>query len=157
MEHNGVFMVSKHGSYRMLLSQQWFLEANKRGLRYPWDYKPKRPIHEEEVLAVIAGVEVPATKVIYNEASEEEIKAWEAERDEYMRQRDEWTAMKMFHKFGYEIFLDECKTYGLTDAFKNSVFPCESGDLPQCTMFCPIYKDCALREHQEGDGKVNAY
>lgn len=158
MEHN---VVGEHGSYRMLLSQKWMLEAHKRGLRDPWQHDPHRILETKEVTTEIMGKPIKSTQVIYRDYTEEEMTAWKAERDEYMRKRDEWTALQMFHKFGYEVFLAECETYGLTETFKNSIFPCESGGLPQCTLFCPIYKDCALRLSdagaQEGDGKVNAY
>ena len=89
-----VFEVSKHGASRMLFGNQWIArEAPKRGLRDPWAHSPHRLLHTEEILAKIAGVEVPATKSIYHECSDEEISAWKAERDEYMRQRDEWIAL----------------------------------------------------------------
>lgn len=52
--------------------------------------------------------------------------AWKIERNEYMRQRDEWIALQMFHEYGYEIFLNECETYSLSEQFRKSVFPCES-------------------------------
>ena len=140
-----VFKISEHGASRMLFGNQWIArEAPKRGLRDPWAHSPHRPIHTEEVLAKIAGVEVPATKAVYNECSDEELSAWKAERDEYKRQRDEWIAVQMFHKYGYETFLAECKFYGLTEEFCKSVFPCESTD-SQCSFFCPIYHDCRIR------------
>ena len=121
-----VLTITERGVSRIDLGMQWKLEAYKRGLRDPWDHRPNRPIRVEEVLAKIAGTEIPATKTIYNEPSYEEIKAWKVERDEYIRQRDEWIALQMFHKYGYETFLEECKSYGLTEEFCKSVFPCES-------------------------------
>lgn len=88
-----VFEISEHGVSRIDFSVQWKLEAHKRGLRDPWEYRPNRPIRTEEVLAKIAGTEIPATKTVYNECSDEELSAWKAERDSYMRQRDEWIAL----------------------------------------------------------------
>jgi hypothetical protein len=100
-----VFEISARGAARMLLHNQWIArEAPKRGLRDPWSHRPDRPICTEAVLAKIAGVEVPATKTIYNEHSDEELSAWKVERDNYIRQRDEWIALQMFHKYGYEQF-----------------------------------------------------
>ena len=146
MIEDKVIQISEHGTSRMLLGNQWIArEAPKRGLRDPWAHRPNRPIRTEEVLARIAGVEVPATKTIYNEPSYEEIKAWKAERDEYIRQRDEWIALQMFNKYGYETFLKECKCYGLTEEFCNSVFPCESQNEAQCNMFCSIFNECEWR------------
>ena len=148
-----VLTITERGVSRIDLGMQWKLEAHKRGLRDPWEHRPNRPIHTEEVLAKIAGVEVPATKTVYNECSDEELSAWKAERDEYIRQRDEWIALQMFNKYGYEQFCLECKAYNLTEEFLNSVRPCESEAAPQCSLFCTFYEDCALRlaETQKGD------
>ena len=149
-----VFKISEHGTSRMLFGNQWIArEAPKRGLRDPWAHSPHRPIHTEEVLAKIAGVEVPATKTVYNEYSDEELSAWKAERDEYIRQRDEWIALQMFNKYGYEQFCLECEFNNLSDDFWKSVRPCESKASPQCSIFCTQYNDCALRlaEAQKGD------
>ena len=94
MIEDRVIQISEHGTSRMLLGNQWIArEAPKRGLRDPWAHRPNRPICTEEVLAKIAGVEVPATKTIYNDCSDEELSAWRSERDEYIRQRDEWIAL----------------------------------------------------------------
>ena len=148
-----VFEVSKHGASRMLFNNQWIArEAPKRGLRDPWAHSPHRLLHTEEILAKIAGVEVPATKSIYHECSDEELAAWKVERDEYIRQRDEWIALQMFHKYGYETFIEECEAYRLTDEFRNSVLPCESRSESQCNLFCAFYEDCALRLAETQNG-----
>ena len=137
-------IISAKGYSRMMYNQKWNREAEKRGLRNPWSYSPKKPLRTEEVVSLINGIEIPATKVIYGEATEEEIKVWEKERDEWIRQRDEWVALQMFAAYGYETFLEECESYGLTEEFCKSILPCESVD-SQCNFFCPIYKDCKLR------------
>ena len=136
MIEDRVIQISEHGASRMLFGNQWIArEAPKRGLRDPWAHRPNRPIRTEEVLAKIAGIEIPATKTIYNEPSYEEIKAWKVERDE-------WIALQMFNKYGYEQFCLECKAYSLTEKFLNSVRPCESKNEPQCNLFCVLYNDC---------------
>lgn len=137
-------IISAKGYSRMIYHEKWHREAEKRGLRNPWSYSPKKPLHTEEIISLIRGVEIPATKVIYGEATDEEIKLWEKERDEWIRQRDEWVALQMFAAYGYETFLEECESYGLTKEFSKSILPCESVD-SQCNFFCPIYKDCAIR------------
>lgn len=141
-----VFEISARGAARMFLHNQWIArEAPKRGLRDPWAHRPDRPICTEEVLAKIAGVEVPATKTIYNEHSDEELSAWKIERDNYIQQRDEWIALQMFHKYGYEQFQVECQAYKLTEHFEKSVIPCESQGNPQCNIFCPQWDSCERR------------
>lgn len=146
MIEDRVIQITECGVSRMDFGMQWKLEAHKRGLRDPWEHRPNRPIRTEEVLAKIAGTEIPATKTIYNEPSYEEIKAWKAERDEYIRQRDEWIALQMFNKYGYEQFCLECKAYSLTDEFRNSVRPCESCSESQCNLFCALYDTCEFKK-----------
>ena len=154
MIEDRVIQISEHGTSRMLLGNQWIArEAPKRGLRDPWAHRPNRPIRTEEVLARIAGVEIPATKTIYNEPSYEEIKAWKAERDEYIRQRDEWIALQMFNKYGYEQFCLECEFNNLSNDFWRSVRPCESVTQPQCNLFCAFYEDCEWRKNYENTGR----
>ena len=152
MIEDRVIQITERGVSRMDFGMQWKLEAHKRGLRDPWEHRPNRPIRTEEVLAKIAGVEVPATKTIYNECSDEELSAWRSERDEYVRQRDEWIALQMFNKYGYEQFCLECEFNNLSDDFWKSVRPCESEASPQCNLFCQVYNICELKK---GDGEAN--
>ena len=137
-------VINEKGLFRLDANTRWqFEEAPRRGLRDPWDHRPNRPIRTEEVLSIMCGKEIPATKTIYNECLDEELSAWKVERDEYIRQRDEWVALQMFNKYGYEQFCLECKAYSLTEEFLNSVRPCESKNEPQCNLFCALYNDCA--------------
>lgn len=91
----------------------------------------------EEIISLIEGKEVKGTRVLYPEVEKEEMAAWKAERDEYMRQRDEWIAMQVFHEYGYDDFLAEARD--LSEDFREGVRPCESIGNPQCSLFCPIY------------------
>lgn len=149
-----IIQIKEHGMSRIDFGIQWKSEARKRGLRDPWEHSPHRAIRTHEVLTKIAGVEVPATKTVYNECSDEELSAWRSERDEYIRQRDEWIALQMFNRYGYEAFLDECNN--LSEVFQKSIFPCESNGDPQCSMFCSAFKDCPLRG-REGGGEASDY
>lgn len=151
-EFNRPFIISEKGASRMDFHYQWeHKEAPKRGLRNPWNHRPDKPIRYEEVIHRLGGTdfEVKGKQPIYNNYTEDEMIAWKAERDEYMRQRDEWITLKMFHEYGYETFLAECETYGFADKFKKSVFPCESRRDPQCSMYCPIFNDCAIKKGDE--------
>lgn len=139
--------ISQKGVSRMMLHNEWSTqEAPKRGLRDPWAHKPDRPIDEEEVISLIQGQKVKGTRLLYREANAAELDEWKKERDEYMRQRDEWIALQMFDAYGYETFLEDCRMYGLTEEFKNSVRPCESHNDSQCSLFCAQYNNCALRD-----------
>ena len=147
MIEDRVIQINERAASRMLFCNQWIArEAPKRGLRNPWAHRPDRPIRIEEVLTKIAGVEVPATKTVYNKRSDEELSVWRAERDEYMRQRDEWIALQMFNKYGYEQFCLECEFNNLSDDFWRSVRPCESQSDSQCNLFCAFYEDCEWRK-----------
>lgn len=149
MIEDRVIQITERGVSRMDFGMQWKLEAHKRGLRDPWEHRPNRPIRTEEVLAKIAGTEIPVTKTVYNEYSDEELSAWKAERDSYIRQRDEWIALQMFNKYGYEQFCLECEFNNLSDDFWRSVRPCESAGQPQCNLFCTLYEDCEWRKNYE--------
>lgn len=146
-EENKVFTVSAKGASRMDFNFQWeYEEAPKRGLRDPWRHRPDRIIDRKEVL--VEGRRI-GWEVHNREATEEEMTAWKTERDEYMRQRDEWIALQMFHKYGYEQFCLECKAYNLTEEFLNSVRPCDSLRDSQCSLFCTQYNDCVLWKGDE--------
>lgn len=134
--------ISKEGILRMTLHNKWIAqEAPRRGLKDPWEHRPDKPIDEEEVIAAIEGKEITCTKLVYPKVEDEIMEAWRKERDEYMRQRDEWIAYNIFLTRGYIPFLEECALNNLSEDFRQSVLPCKSKD-SQCSMFCPIYEKC---------------
>ena len=146
MIEDRVIQISEHGASRMLFGNQWIArEAPKRGLRDPLAYRPDGILETKEVTTEFMGKPIKSTQVTYRDYTEEEMAAWKIERDEYMRQRDEWIALQMFNKYGYEQFCLECKAYSLTEEFLNSVRPCESEVMPQCNMFCPQWDNCERR------------
>ena len=147
---NRVLKIGEHGASRMLFGNQWIArETPKRGLRDPWTHRPDRILETKEVTTEFMGKPVKSTQVIYRDYTEEEMTAWKIERDEYIRQRDEWIALQMFNKYGYEQFCLECKAYGLVEEFLNNVRPCESAGQPQCNLFCAFYEDCEWRRNYE--------
>lgn len=151
---NRVLKISEHGASRMLFGNQWIArEAPKRGLRDPWAHRPDRILETKEITTEFMGKPVKSTQVIYRDYTEEEMAAWKIERDEYIRQRDEWIALQMFNKYGYEQFCLECEFNNLSDDFWRSVRPCESQSNSQCNLFCTLYNNCALRliETQKGE------
>lgn len=139
-------IISPKGASRMLLHNKWIArEAPKRGLRDPWAHRPDKLIDVEEVVSLVAGQEVKGKKLIHQEATAEALAEWKIERDEYMRQRDEWIALQMFKKYGYDTFLEDCAMYHLSEEFINSVVPCDSKGEPQCNLFCPKWDSCDRR------------
>lgn len=143
---NGTFTLTEKGLFRMDANYRWsFQEAPARGLRDPWKHRPDTPLRSEEIIFLIEGKEVTGTKLVYPDVSEETMAAWRVERDEYMRQRDEWIAMEVFHEYGYETFLEDCEMCHLTEEFKSSVRPCDSHNEPQCNLYCPKWDVCDRR------------
>jgi hypothetical protein len=142
------YMLSAEAYTHMRLHNQWIArEAPKRGLKDPWVNRPDRMIDTEEILMRITGTDtdVKATKSIYREATAAEVDEWKIYRDSYIRQRDEWIALQMFQKYGYETFLENCEMCRLTEEFKNSVIPCESQGEAQCNLYCPKWDVCDRR------------
>ena len=142
------YMLSAEAYTRMRLHNQWIArEAPKRGLQDPWVNRPDRILDTEEILMRITGTDtdVKATKSIYREATAAEVDEWKIYRDSYIRQRDEWIALQMFQKYGYETFLEDCEMYQLSEEFKNSVIPCDSCSEPQCNLYCPKWDVCDRR------------
>ena len=147
MIEDRVIQISEHGTSRMLFGNQWIArEAPKRGLRDPWAHRPDGILKTKEVTTEFMGRPIKSTQVTYRDYTEEELSAWKVERDEYIRQRDEWIALQMFNKYGYEQFCLECKACSLTEEFLNSVRPCESHSDSQCNLFCALYEDCEWRK-----------
>lgn len=117
-------ILSEMGVFRMDAHYRWeHEEAPRRKLRNPWAHNPRKGIFYEEVSETLG---IPVIRSEYPEVSKEVMAAWCVERDEYMRQRDEWIALEVFNAFGYEAFLEECNFYNLSADFRKSVFPCES-------------------------------
>ena len=142
------YMLSAEAYTRMKLHNQWIArEAPKRELKDPWVNRPDRMLDTEEILMRITGTDtdVKATKSIYREATAAELDEWKIYRDSYIRQRDEWIALQMFQKYGYETFLESCEMCRLTEEFKNSVIPCESQGEAQCNLYCPQWDICNRR------------
>ena len=110
MNHNEMYKLTEKGLFRMDANYRWsFQEAPSRGLRDPWQHRPDIPLRTEEIISLIEGKEVTGTKLVYPDVAEEAMAAWRVERDEYMRQRDEWIAMQVFHEYGYDDFLAEAR------------------------------------------------
>ena len=72
-----------------------------------------------------------------------------AEKDAYIKMRDEYVARRVFGEIGYETFLNYTKPGGTYDIsfLRDELFPCESLD-EQCSMFCPKYAECPYKEEQ---------
>ena len=144
---NRVLKIGEYGASRMLFGNQWITrEVPKRGLRDPWVHRPDGILETKEVTTEFMGKPIKSTQVTYRDYTEEEMAAWKIERDEYMRQRDEWIALQMFNKYGYEQFCLECEFNNLSDDFWRSVRPCESAGQPQCNLFCALYDTCEFKK-----------
>lgn len=142
---NEAIILSAKGAARMSYNMEWDLKESKaRGLRDPWPHRPDRLLDTEAILMKLSDQEIPAERSIYRKPQEDEMESWRAERDEYIRQRNEFIALKVFEDFGYDAFLEECEFQHLSDDFKNSIIPCEALD-SQCNLFCPQWGFCKIK------------
>lgn len=75
-----------------------------------------------------------------------------AEKDKYIKMRDEYVARRCFKEIGYESFLNHTKpnnSYNIgTDDIsymrrQEEFVPCKSADR-QCSFDCPKFAECAL-------------
>lgn len=146
---NKGIILSEIGAARIDYNMQWdCYEAPRLGLRNPWPHRPDRLLNTEAIIAKIEGTEVPATKSIYRETNDEEMRLWKEERDKYIELRNGFICEKILEEFGYEAFVEECyfqKREDLLDVY----FPCESFCDSQCNCFCPIYHDCRMRSENK--------
>ena len=76
-----------------------------------------------------------------------ERKSTRAEKDEYIKMRDEYIARRCFKEIGYESFLNHTKlnnTYDISYMRGQEEFvPCKSAD-GQCSFDCPKFAECVL-------------
>ena len=145
---NKGIILSKIEVARMDYNMQWDChEAPRLGLRNPWQHRPDRLLNTETIIAEIEGTEVPAIKNSYRETNDEEIRLWREERDKYIELCNGFICEKIFEKFGYEAFMEECHFQNREDLLSVH-FPCESAD-SQCNFCCPIQHDCRMRSENK--------
>ena len=77
-----------------------------------------------------------------------------AEKDEYIKMRDEYVARRCFKEIGYESFLNHTQpnnSYNISYMRGQEEFvPCKSADR-QCSFDCPKFAECVLQVAEDLD------
>ena len=92
-------------------------ECAKNNIRNPWKYEP------------VTG-------------TSEEVEAWKKERDNYIREREKYIALKLLDEYGWEPFEERCSSSSYLKDLLEQMSPCMSKLDPQCSFFCKNYYNC---------------
>ena len=92
-------------------------ECVKNNIRNPWKYEP------------VTG-------------TSEEVETWKKERDNYIREREKYIALKLLDEYGWEPFEKRCSSSSYLKDLLEQMSPCMSKLDPQCSFFCKNYYNC---------------
>lgn len=147
--NHGAIVVSEDGFKTMNFSADFAKYAREHGIRDPFAVSQqlfrKRCRTEGAELIVEFDWDEETGKI-----KEDPDEPTRAEKDAYIRMRDEYIARRCFYEIGYESFLAhtqkpnyECG-YDISYLRNNIEFiPCKSAD-HQCTFDCMKFAECAL-------------
>lgn len=134
-----MFMVSADEAKAILFSSDFYEYARAQGIRNPFEvsqklFKKKCRNNADGTIGVTIEWDEKTGKI--KEDPEEPTRA---ERDAWIRMRDEYIARRCFYEIGYDMFLAHTKpgdTYDISYMRDLDEFvPCRSADR-QCAMFC---------------------
>lgn len=141
--------ISENGWKAMNISTDFSKYAREHGIRDPFEVSrqlfSKRCRTEGTDLIVEIDWDEETGKV-----KEDPDEPTRAEKDAYIKMRDEYVARRCFYEIGYDSFLAhtqpkdyECN-YDIS-YMRNEIefIPCKSAD-HQCTFDCPKFAECAL-------------
>ena len=143
---NNAIVVSETGWKAMGFSSDFKKYAREKGIRDPFEVSQRlfaKRVKRNEDGSATVRIEQDENGKILPDPDEPA----RAEKDAYIRMRDEYVARRVFAEIGYEAFLDYTvpgRTYDIS-FLRDELFPCESLD-EQCAMFCPKYADCPYKE-----------
>ena len=143
---NNAIVVSETGWKAMGFSSDFKKYAREKGIRDPFEVSQRlfaKRVKRNEDGSATVRIEQDENGKILPDPDE----PTRAEKDAYIRMRDEYVARRVFAEIGYEAFLDYTvpgRTYDIS-FLRDELFPCESLD-EQCAMFCPKYADCPYKE-----------
>ena len=72
----------------------------------------------------------------------EEVEVWKKERDNYIREREKYIALKLLDEYGWESFEKRCSSSSYLKDLLEQMSPCMSKLDPQCSFFCKNYYNC---------------
>ena len=149
--NHGPIIVSENGFKAMNYSAEFAKHARERGIRDPFEVSmqlfSKRYRKEADGTHVLDIDIDPATGKVRPVAAE----PTRAEKDAYIRMRDEYVAERCFAEIGYQMFLDHTlpaeeshSAYDVSYLRRLEKFvPCRAADR-QCSLYCPKFADCAI-------------
>ena len=147
--NHGPIVVSEDGFKAMNISAGFAKYARERGIRDPFEVSrqlfSKRCRREGTDMIVEIDWDEKTGKI--KEDPEEPTRA---EKDAYIKMRDEYVARRCFNEVGYTSFLFhtqpkdyECSYDISYMRVEDEFVPCKSADC-QCNMFCHRFAECAI-------------
>ena len=147
--NHGPIVISENGFKAMNISADFAKYARERGIRDPFEVSrqlfSKRCRRKGTDLIVDFDWDEETGKI-----KEDPAEPTRAEKDAYIKMRDEYVARRCFYEIGYESFLfhTQPKDYECNydiSYMRNEIefIPCKSAD-HQCTFDCVKFAECAL-------------
>ena len=111
------FILDEIGAAILYYYEEFEFECAKNNIRNPWKYEP------------VTG-------------TSEEVEVWKKERDNYIREREKYIALKLLDEYGWEPFEKRCSSSSYLKDLLEQMSPCMSKLDPQCSFFCKNYYNC---------------
>lgn len=111
------FILDEIGTAILYYYEEFEFECAKNNIRNPWNYEP------------VTG-------------TSEEVEVWKKERDNYIREREKYIALKLLDEYGWESFEERCSSSSYLKDLLEQMSPCMSKLDPQCSFFCKNYYNC---------------
>ena len=147
--NHGPIVVSEDSFKAMNISAGFAKYARERGIRDPFEVSRQlfRKRYRREGTDMIVEIDWDEKTGKIKEDPEEPTRA---EKDAYIKMRDEYIARRCFYEIGYKMFLAhtepkdyECN-YDISYMREQDEFiPCKSADR-QCNIFCHRFAECAI-------------
>ena len=147
MSH-GPIVISENGFKAMNISADFDKYAREHGIRDPFEVSRQlfsKRIHRNADGSTSVDIEWDEET---GKIKEDPAEPTRAEKDAYIKIRDEYTARRCFYEIGYESFLFHTKPYDYECNYdisymrkQNEFVPCKSAD-GQCSFYCPQYWGC---------------
>lgn len=109
-------MLDEIGAAIFCYYEDFELECALKGIQDSWQHKP-------------------------NTQNPKEIETWKEERDNYIREREKYIALKLLDEYGWGPFEERCYSSDLK-ILLDQMSPCMSKLNPQCSFFCKNYYNC---------------
>lgn len=149
--NHGPIVISEDDFKAINISADFAKYAREHGIRDPFEVSRQlfsKRIHRNEDGSTSVDVEWDEETGKIKEDPDEPTRA---EKDAYIKMREEYTARRCFYEIGYKSFLAHTKkpnyecNYDIS-YMRNSIefIPCRSAD-HQCTFDCIKFAECALQ------------